>query len=99
MPTPDEPLSPARARRRFARRIVVAVAANFVGYVLFSTLVGGTALHGMVEDGRHYVQDMHERYALVSRSVFVISQVWGWAVVASLPVLLLATGLMRRGED
>lgn len=83
-------------RRRVARRVVAAVAINFALYVAFSWWAGGSALRGRIEDGRHFVIDQRERYAAVSRETYYVSLAWGWLVVGSVPVLLVAGAAMRR---
>ncbi|MCX5662090.1 MAG: hypothetical protein NTW19_20630 [Planctomycetota bacterium] len=96
MTLPEDSISPGQLRRRRARRAVVAIGVNFVAYVVLSSCIGGSAIHGRVEDGRHYVADQEGRYALVSREMFLVSRYWGWTAVASLPALLVAVVVMRR---
>ena len=83
-------------RQRPSGAWLQAVAINFALYVAFSWWAGGSALRGRIEDGRHFVIDQRERYAAVSRETYYVSLAWGWLVVGSVPVLLVAGAAMRR---
>ena len=93
------PQPPSR-RRRTARWAVAAVVVNFLAFVLFSWAVGGTAIHGMIDQGAYYLADQSRaHHTRVSPGLFYFSEVWGWVVIGSIGVLLGAFMVLRRGDS
>ena len=64
-------------------------AVNFLSFVVASLALGGDALNGKVEDGRHYLGN-HGRYTEVSPSVWRYSRIHARSIMITHPIGLIS---------
>ena len=87
-----------RTAQRICNALCFLAVANFLAFAIITSILGGDALNGKIEDGHYYLR-YGSRYTEVSAMVFQYSRLHALSLFVTHPLAMFASFLIYRTKS